>query len=132
MPLDECHKVAILVAEYNTLRTEVVAARASVAQAIGLSSAVLMGVVAFSFSTNFSGPNWVPWAIAAMAIIYVGLSCAWNEVNTRKFTTRLRLLETSINGRAGERLLVWETDSGWGSILAPERRQRPASTSNAD
>ena len=64
--MDDNDKIPILMAEYNTLRAEVLAARSNVAQAISITFATLMGVVGFSFSTGIKGPSWVPWAIAAI------------------------------------------------------------------
>jgi hypothetical protein len=104
-------------AEYNTLRAEVLAARANVAQAFGVTAPVLIAVVAFSFSDASTAPAWVAWTIAVTAVIYLGAIIIWNEKNTRSFTRRLRTLERQINARAGERLLVWETHSGWGSLF---------------
>lgn len=43
--MDGSQKVSILMAKYNTLRAEVFAARSYVAQAIGITAAVMMGVV---------------------------------------------------------------------------------------
>jgi hypothetical protein len=115
--LTQSQKISVLLAEYDTLRTEVMAARASVVQAIGLAAAVTMGVIGFAFSTSFSGPRWVPWFIGTLALLYVCASCAWNEINTRKFTKRLRAIEEDINMRAKEPLLRWETEQGWGGVV---------------
>src|ERR1035441_3904086 len=100
--MDDNQKVSILLAEYNTLRAEVLAARSNVAQAIGITAAIIMGVIGFSFSKSFSGPQWVPWSIAVMALVYLGGIFGWNEINTRKFTKRLRTLEADINARSEE------------------------------
>jgi protein-S-isoprenylcysteine O-methyltransferase Ste14 len=117
--MNDDQKVSILIAEYNALRAETLAARSYVAQAIGITAAVLMGVIAFTFSTNFSGPKWAPWSMAAVALAYLALTVVWNEINTRRFTSRLRALETDINARAGEQLLAWETKFGWGGLVIP-------------
>ena len=78
--MDDSQKVSILIAEYNTLRAEVMAARSNVAQAIGIVFALMMGVVGFSYSTSFSGPRWAPWFIAAIALAYLVGTFGWNEV----------------------------------------------------
>ncbi len=106
-------------AEYNTLRAEVLAARSYLAQAIGVTFAVIMGVAGFSVSKSFAGPKSALYFITGIALMYLAGTFVWNEINTRKFTKRLRELEADINERAGERLLVWETDAGWGSIFTP-------------
>ena len=114
--MEEHQKIAILLAEYNTLRAEVLAARSYVAQAVSITAAVVMGVIGFSFSTSFKVPTWVPWCVTGVAIAYLGITFGWNEASTRRFTKRLRALEADVNARAGERLLIWESDFGWGSM----------------
>jgi hypothetical protein len=115
--VNQSHKISVLLAEYNTLRAEVLAARANVARDFGIGATVTMAVIGFSISKSNSVPKWGPWLIATFALIYVSISLMWNEINTWRFTKRLRALEADINARAGERLLVWETESGWGSIV---------------
>ena len=117
--MNDSQKVSILMAEYNTLRAEVLAARSYLAQAIGITSAVMIGVIGFSSSPNFLGPQWTPWALAAIAFTYLGGTFISCEISTRRFTKRLREIEADVNKRAGERLLVWETQSGWGSFSVP-------------
>jgi hypothetical protein len=110
-------KISILLAEYNTLRAEVMAARSNVAQAAGIMSATLMAIFAFKYSTSMKGPPLLPWALLASAVIYFAILLTWNEMNTRGFTSRLRELEEEIDKRAGERLMLWETDYGWGGMI---------------
>jgi hypothetical protein len=127
--MEESQKVPILMAEYNTLRAEVLAARSYIAQALGITAGVIMAVLGLGFSQTFAGPRWTPWAIALTALAYLGGTLVWNEKNTRRFCKRLRDLEADINSRAGERLLIWESESGWGSMIAPT--QKPVPPSNA-
>lgn len=101
-------RVTILLAEYNTLRAEVLAARAAVVQAIGIGAPVSVGLLAGGY-----------YSLSLIVLVVVVLSSIWNDQNTRAFTARLRDLEKAINERAGERLLLWETDHGWGSIFPP-------------
>lgn len=100
--------VTILLAEYNTLRTEVLTARAAVAQSIGIGAPVFVALLQYSYLST-----------AGVVLLVVGLIGFWNDQNTRAFTARIRDLEKDINRRAGERLLLWETDHGWGSIFPP-------------
>jgi hypothetical protein len=114
--MEDEQKVSILLAEYNTLRAEVLAARSYVMQAIGIAAAVIMGIIGFCFSQGVSGHEWVPWTIGTIAFVYLGFTYTWNDINTRSFTKRLRELEADINERAQDTLLVWETHFGWGSM----------------
>ena len=104
--MDDNDKIPILMAEYNRLRAEVLAARSNVAQAIRLTFATLMGVFGFSFSTGFQGPSWVPWAIAAIALGYFAFTIIWNKKYTGNFTRRISAIQKDVNDRAGERLLI--------------------------
>ena len=101
-------RITVLLAEYNTLRAEVLAARAAVAQAIGIGAPVTAALLPTGY-----------YSVAATVFIIVALIAFWNDQNTRAFTCRLRSLENSINEIAGQRLLLWETDHGWGSIFPP-------------
>ena len=114
--MDPSQKISVLLAEYNTLRAEVLAARSNVAQAISLTVPVLMGLIGLSYSTNFAIPSRVLWTVTGVAIIYLVINFAWNDWNTRKFTARLRSIERHINALALEPLLTWETTQGWGAI----------------
>jgi hypothetical protein len=121
--VDDNQKISILLAEYNTLRSEVLAARSYIAQAAAITAGVLMGVLGLTFSANLPLARWAGLSMSVIAIVYLGSAFVWNELNTRKFTKRLRELEKDINKLAGEQLLVWETDYGWGSIVV--RKHKP-------
>jgi hypothetical protein len=47
--MDASHKISILLAEYNTLRAEVLAARTNIGQAAGVFSSAIMADIAFAF-----------------------------------------------------------------------------------
>jgi hypothetical protein len=114
--MDQQDQIPLFLAEYNSLRAEVLAARGYVAQAAGILAATLMADAAFGFSGN-SPSFWLPVAIAAVALIYFLILFVWNESNTRGFTRRLRELEADMNGVAGRTILIWETVHGWGSLF---------------
>lgn len=111
--VEQHHKVSVLLAEYSTLRSEVLAARSNIAQALSLMVAVQIGVFGIGMDR---GAAWVVVTAFILAAGYFLLIAAWNEVNTHKFTKRIREIEAAINNLAEERLLTWETDCGWGSI----------------
>jgi hypothetical protein len=115
--MDAYQKVSILLAEYNTLRAEVLAARGNVAQAAGIFSTTFMANIAFAFSSANPGRWQVPCAIGAAIVVYFCVLAGWNEKNTQSFTHRLREIEAEINDLAEDRLLTWETDHGWGGMF---------------
>lgn len=69
-------KIAILLAEYNTLRQEVLAARANVHQGVGVFSAAIMADVAFGFSYARGNPE-VPIIIGLLAFLYIWALVRW-------------------------------------------------------
>jgi hypothetical protein len=123
--MDPSQKISVLLAEYNTLRAEVLAARSNVAQATSLTVPVVMGLIGLSFSSTLNLPNWIVWTISPCAILYLCATFAWNEINTRKFTKQLRALERRINDLAGEPLLTWENAVGWGGMTLPSSETKP-------
>jgi hypothetical protein len=114
-------KISILLAEYNTLRAEVLAARGNVAQAVGIFAASILADCAFGGTIIITqGVTWwvvLPIFIGVSIVIYfVGLAC-WNDKNTQSFTRRLRQIEKQIYELTGEPLLIWETVYGWGGMF---------------
>ena len=121
----ERQKITILLAEYNTLRAEVMAARSAFHQAIRIGITVLIALVGFALSKGIASHYWVIWLIAsAVALLLLSL-VYWNDVNTFKFTARLRELEAEINRRAGERLLIWESEMGWDGMIRKRSAGKP-------
>lgn len=115
MSLNPMDKIWILLAEYNTLRAEVLAARSNVGQAAGIFFAAIMVNFTLAFSVAKGNPE-IPIIIATSLFLYLGFLIAWNAKNTRSFTKRLREIEAQINDLAGDRLLLWETVHGWGGM----------------
>jgi hypothetical protein len=111
-PMD---KIWILLAEYNTLRAEVLAARNNVGHGAGIFAAAFVANIGFGFSAGSRYPE-VPIIIGILLVGYFAALYRWNENNTISFTRRLRELEAEITQRAGERLLLWETVHGWGGM----------------
>jgi len=101
-------QVSALLAEYNTLRAEVLAARNAVVQGIGIGTPVCAALVPVGY-----------YSVVGVVVIVIVLIGIWNDQNTRAFTARLRTLENRINKLAGNDLLSWETEHGWGSIFPP-------------
>jgi hypothetical protein len=125
--MDSSQKISILLAEYSTLREEVLAARGNLAQAVGLWVPVIAAVIGASFSKKLTSHNKnIIRIIAISAAVYLSASLIWNEVNTRSFTAQLRVLEGQINELAGEPLLTWETRHGWGGMAVRDHPEQPS------
>jgi membrane protein YdbS with pleckstrin-like domain len=116
--IDEAQKVSVLLAEYNTLRAEVMAARGATTQAVSLMLPVVLAMAGYHFSDHPALPGWVSAGLFSLGIVYIVAALGWNEFNTRHFKARLRFLEDDINRREGETLLVWESQ-GWKGMIWP-------------
>ena len=116
--IEEAQKISVLLAEYNTLRAEVMAARGATTQAVSLMLPVILAMAGYHFSKRPALPKWVSAGVFGLGALYIVVALGWNEFNTRHFTERLRILEADINRRAGEVLLVWETQS-WKGMIWP-------------
>jgi len=112
-------RISILLVEYNTLRAEVLSARENVAKAISIGTPFFLSFGGLFFT--FASYKCVTGAAAFAVLVGVVAIAVWNDQNTRSFTRRIRTIEKTVNTLAeGERLLVWETDYGWGSIFPPK------------
>jgi hypothetical protein len=96
-PLSRMEQIQILMAEYNTLRTEILQAG---------STTVAIGVIVAAYSPFFGA--------TLLLVLPLIIFLAWRVVDfdTKRNAIRLRELEAVINRLAGSRLLAWETDHG--------------------
>ena len=111
-------KITGLLAEYNTLRAEVIAAQGSITQAGQIFFAAATAIVAFAYTS--SDRPWLVGAIAivALAFLIVAWTWRWNGRNTQILTRRLREIEAEVNRLAGDEILTWETHHGWGGMFS--------------
>ena len=122
MPIDEAQKIPVLMAEYNTLRSETTTRAGHGLQIAGFSITALSIWAAEETTVK----TW----LALAAIIFLLLASGWftfREIS--KANRRIRELERDINARAGEDLLVWENLwDGWATGFwgrgSPHSRER--------
>jgi hypothetical protein len=97
--------IQILLAEYNSLRSEINARMSSVYQVVAITAVVAVWLLQQRFGMRLY------LGVAAAA---VGLAlCAWALMrDCVRAALRVKQLEREINRRAGEHLLVWESE--WG------------------
>jgi hypothetical protein len=117
--MDTKDELTVLLAEYNTMRTEVIAARTYVGQTLAIGAVAVSGLGAGLLSRDAPFKGVLLGALLGV-IIVVGLVCWLNHRGTSSFTRRIRTLEAEINRIVGKRLLVWETDHGWGGFLVDQ------------
>ena len=103
-------KVEILLREYDTLRQEVMSRYAAQFQGIGTLGVVIVGLVA-AVAAHFDRDTCI-WLMVGAFAVFIALFM-WADADISRIAKRLRELERDINKRAGETLLVWETNRVW-------------------
>src|ERR1051325_1318886 len=107
MPVNEEQKISILIAEYNSLRSETVTRTGHGFQIAGFSITAL----SIWAAEETSGRTW----LALTAIIFLLVASGWFTFREiAKANRRIREIELDVNDRAGEDLLIWENLwDGW-------------------
>jgi hypothetical protein len=103
-------KIQILLAEYGSLRTEVIH------RTNNLYQLVAAGAVLFSVAVSRQRIDAVFWITVGLSITVVAAFAFLINRDLDKAARRLRDLELDINTRAGETLMIWETR--WGGVVA--------------
>jgi len=106
--MSEEDKVRILLAEYSSLRAEIIARLGHGYQLLTIGTAVL-GIM-FVFPTR----GWFFYIAATVIGVVYLIACGFVVIDLNKIGRRVREIEHEINIRAGEHLLVWE--HLWGGL----------------
>ena len=105
--IGEKERIQILIAEYSSLRSQLIARTTSIYQV-----AAILAIAAIWLLQQQIGM--MLWMGGGLTVIGIS-ACAWCLArDCMRAALRVRELENEINRRAGERLLVW--DSEWGSM----------------
>ncbi|MGC2778219.1 MAG: hypothetical protein WA418_21540 [Bradyrhizobium sp.] len=137
-------KITILLAEYNTLRSEAIARGGHFYQTIAIGGTALSLIVSASASwlTNAEKMSHVYSQVSialivtavAIAGVVLGVLLWLIQRDLKKCAERIQELEIDVNERAGEDLLIWEnlwggSETGyWGSARPLRRGKLSAST----
>jgi len=98
-------KIEILLAEYQSLRTEVLQRNSVLNAAIASFGTLAVPIMALAYTQS----KLIGLTLLIAVPITVFATWALVHQNTRALAVRLRELETQINEKAGERLLCWES-----------------------
>jgi hypothetical protein len=104
--LGEKERVQILLAEYASLRTEANARISSMYVVAGWSTVAVIWLLQQPWN-NYS--FWIGFLIWGMGASYVARILGFDTANASR---RCREIEGEINKRAGEKLLLWESERG--------------------
>jgi predicted lysophospholipase L1 biosynthesis ABC-type transport system permease subunit len=101
--MEQAEKIGILLAEYGSLRSEIIA---RMNHGYQLLSVAIAGIAIISV---FQQARWMLFAasFAIGVIFFIGSWLVWRDL--RKLARRVQGIELDVNSRAGEHLLVWET-----------------------
>ncbi|MES2442755.1 MAG: hypothetical protein V4574_07980 [Pseudomonadota bacterium] len=102
-------RIQILLAEYSSLRQELLKIGTTLFQLSTLSGTALVAIIAISVNARSLGLGLGLTAIDA-ALYIVGIR--FIDFDTQRATRRVCEVERTINEIAGEELLVWETAYG--------------------
>jgi hypothetical protein len=107
--IGEKEQIQILLAEYSSLRSEINSRITSVYQVAAIAAVAAAWLLQQTLGARF---------FIGVALTIIGLSlCAWVLIrDCIRASIRVQELEKEINRRAGDRLLVWETE--WGGNKA--------------
>ena len=103
--LGEKEKIQIRLAEYNTLRAEIIARTTNAYQVWGLIAVVVIWILQQPVGSTLA---------IGVTLAVVGLSFGlWSLTrDVIRAGIRVQEIEREINDRAGEKLLVWENERG--------------------
>lgn len=107
--MEEKDKVAIILEEYRSLRTEVLQRNTvlnSILTVAGTVSAATVGIM-----VQYSA--YVAVSITILVVLLLVAYAFWIiDYDSRRIGFRLRQIETEVNHRANDNLLRWETEHG--------------------
>jgi hypothetical protein len=117
--IGEREKIQILLSEYSSLRSEINSGISSSYQVVSIGTFLM----AWLLQQQEIGPRfWIGVCIIVVGASYCGRLLAYDVVNA---ATRVQELESEINRRAGEKLLLWENERGglnlsyWRGLFLP-------------
>jgi hypothetical protein len=112
--MDDYQKSWVVMQEYNTLRSEILALYTGLTQATVALVGVLGALSTYGLTHDFT--RTVKWLIGLSLILYL-ITQGSLYLGIFRLSAHLRNIEQRINEIAGETLLSWETTAGWGGDL---------------
>jgi hypothetical protein len=128
--ITEAFKIQILLQEYNTLRSEIVAKYPALISATAIGATALLLIVGFFLKDSTTDSLWLVVALLAFGFLVYCYAVWTNLRDLLRCAQRVAQLEIAINRRAGEDLLEWENRWGggqeglWGIATPFIRRKR--------
>jgi hypothetical protein len=121
MAEDDKKYVDILLHEYDTLRQEILQKNTAFLQAATVTSATFFAMFTALFALK--GKRWTYILTLIPLVVFAWTAYYATHQPVSAISSRLRQLEHEINWRAGQKLLIWENEYGWGGGLYDQRTQ---------
>jgi hypothetical protein len=106
----EADKIQILLAEYTSLRDEVMQRDSSLNQFLIYGAISIVAIIGFMIQYPSATAASVTLLLLDGALVFFGFKMI--EFDVLRIATRLLEIEKLVNERAGEQLLVWESTHG--------------------
>jgi hypothetical protein len=111
--------VDILLHEYDTLRQEILQKNTAFLQAATVTSATFFAMFTVLFALK--AKRWIYILTLIPLFVFAWTAYYATHQPVSAISSRLRQLEHEINRRAGQKLLIWESEYGWGGGLYDQR-----------
>ena len=115
IPAEQKERINILLAEYNTLRAELLQKYTAILQSVSIIAPILVGLVA----SLVLDPSRRPIYLLILSLLFIYAWAVWFFADRmiNRIAARIRAIEGDVNGRAQERLLEWESRYGFGGLF---------------
>jgi hypothetical protein len=114
-------KIAVLLAEYNTLRSEEQHRLSVLIQCTAIAITVLSGLVGLRI---YRPETQGVYFFMGLTLLFYGVVYLLVDINVFQESKKIRQLERRINALAKTRLLTWEVECGWGGAWPRPRKMR--------
>jgi membrane protein implicated in regulation of membrane protease activity len=115
--MTETDQITVLLAEYSSLRDELIELNTNQNQTFGTGAVLIAGALAL-----IPGEWWLAGIIfSGLVVIFLAFFSAMLRYNTDDAAARVRDIESAVNEIAGKQLLVWETTRGLNAVSYRDR-----------
>jgi hypothetical protein len=116
-------KITVLIAEYNTLRAEEQHRLTVLIQCTTVAVTIMIALASWKISKpDTSG---ITYLFIFVALLYAVIFFLVDR-NVFQESKKIREIERRVNNFAGERLLTWEAEYGWGGAYPRSKKKQRA------
>lgn len=116
---EQKEKITILLAEYTTLRNELLQKYTAILQSVGIVAPIIAGLIAFIWLDPSRRDLYL--VILGLLVVYGLALWFFADRIINRITARIRTIEQDVNTRAEEQLMKWESLHGFGGLFNRRR-----------